>query len=75
MPKPNSIIGWPCDQPGTLIKTVLDLIKKDNRTVDALCRDLNLPRSWFVQFKLGTITKPSVNRVQYLYEKLSGKKL
>ena len=75
MPKPNSISGAPCDRPQSFLRTVQKLVREDKRTTEAICRDLQLPVSWFNQFKYGKIDSPSVNRMQFIYEKLSGKKL
>lgn len=75
MPKPNTTTGAPCDRPQSFLATVHRLVLADKRTTEALCRDLELPYSWFRQFKDGRINSPSVNRMQFIYEKLSGKKL
>jgi len=40
-----------------------------------VCRDTGLPYHWLVHFKNGRYKNPSVNRVQVLYEHLSGKEL
>lgn len=65
----------PFDAPGSLIRATLDLIKKDPRNAAELYRDTGLPFHWLTKFIHGDIDSPSVNRVQYLYEKLSGKKI
>lgn len=65
----------PFDQPGSLIKATLNLVQKDGRNPVQLYRDTGLPFHWLTKFIHGDIDAPSVNRVQYLYEKLSGKKI
>lgn len=38
-------------------------------------RDTGIPFYWLRKFKRGVFKNPSVNRVQFLYEHLSGRKL
>ncbi len=63
------------DAQGSLMKATLDLVRKDPRTALEIYRDTGVPFNWLAKFIHGDINKPSVNRVQYLYEKLSGKKI
>lgn len=65
----------PCDQPQSLVTVTQNLIKKDKRTRYDLAKELEIPFHWLNSFAQGYIDAPSVNRVQYIYEKLSGKKL
>ena len=75
MPKPNSTSGALCDRPQSFLSEVHRLVLADKRPTEVICRELGLPYSWFRQFKDGRIASPSVNRMQFIYEKLSGKKL
>lgn len=63
------------DQPGTLLKAALREIKDSKLTVFALHKKTGLPPDWLSQVKRGTIENPSVNRIQFLYERMTGKKL
>lgn len=63
------------DEPGSLMEKTLALIKKDERSVLELYRDTGLPFYWLKKLAAGKFANPSVNRVQYLYEYLSGKKI
>lgn len=65
----------PCDNPGTLLVATLHLLKKDTRTVLEVYRDTGIPYYWLKKFAEGGTKNPSVNRVQALYEHLSGKTL
>ena len=51
------------------------LAKADKRTDFQLAVAVGLPFYWVRNFRRGTTPDPGVNRVQKLYEKLSGKKL
>lgn len=64
-----------CDSPGTLLTETKRLIKKDRRSLMRLAFETDIPFYWLQKFMRGGILAPSVNRIQYLYEKLSGKKL
>lgn len=64
----------PCDQPGSLIIATRALLAEQT-DLPKLYADTGLPFYWLKSFADGTIKSPSVNRVQYLYEKLAGKKL
>lgn len=64
-----------CDQPGSLIEATRHLLKRDERTHEQLSKELNVPFHWLRSFMAGEIEAPSVNRVQYIYEKLSGSRL
>lgn len=61
------------DQPGSLMRRTSDLLReKDLLKVYA---ETNISFYWLRKFASGSFRNPSVNRVQYLYEHLSGTKL
>lgn len=64
-----------CDKPNTLLAETINLMKKDSRTRFEQAVQMDTPYHWLTQLMAGNITNPSVNRVQHLYEQLSGKKL
>lgn len=65
----------PFDQPNTLMERTIALILNDGRTLPELYRDTGVPFYWIKNFVKRKFANPSVNRVQYLYEQLSGTKL
>ncbi len=70
-----------CDARQTLVEKTWQLLDKrvrpDHRTCDLmeLFREHGIPFYWLEQFHRKKVNKPGANRIQYLYEKLSGKKL
>jgi hypothetical protein len=75
MPPALSSNRPPCDKPGTLIEATRKLLKNDPRSQPRIAEDLGVPFHWLKAFMADEIEAPSVNRVQYLYEKLSGHRL
>lgn len=65
----------PCDKPGTLIQATRKLLLNDPRSQYDLAKDMGVPFYWLRAFAADEIRAPSVNRVQYLYEKLNGTKI
>ena len=65
----------PGDKPGTLAQRTRDLLQNRECSMPRLSRNLDLPLSWLIRFERAEIPSPGVNRVQFLYEQLSGKKL
>lgn len=63
------------DQPMTFMQATIDLIEKDGRTDLELYRATGIPHHWIANLRKGNCLNPSVNRVQYLFEYLSGRKL
>lgn len=59
--------------PGSLMRVTQQLVEKENLL--ALYTDTGISFYWLRKFASGQFANPSVNRVQFLYEKLSGKKL
>ena len=60
---------------GSLHTKTLDLLKENKLTLPELYRETHIPFYWLKKFSSGEIKDPSVNRVQALYEYLSGRKL
>lgn len=61
---------------GSLYDKTLELLRNDPRPVDQIALIAQpLPRSWISKFRGGTLSDPSVNRVQFLYEVLMENKL
>lgn len=63
------------DEPGKLMKKTRILLLKDERTLLEMYRDTAIPYFWLKKFAAEGFKNPSVNRVQFLYEYLSGQKL
>lgn len=74
MPMPNST-DVVFDEPGTLMQETLALIEKSGKSLPQLYRETGVPFYWLKKFVSGEFTNPSVNRVQFLYEHLSGKRI
>ena len=60
---------------GTLLAKTHELLLKDTRSLYDLAYETKLPFYWLKSFKAGDIANPSVNRIQKLYEHLTGKQL
>ena len=66
---------WPADNTGTLLTHTLSLLRQRKCSIEKLSHQLDMPVSWLNMLERGEMKAPGVNRIQYLYEKLSGKKL
>lgn len=62
------------DTPGTLMQRALELLKKRGDLM-GVYDETKISFYWLRKFAAGDFKNPSVNRVQFLYEHLSGKKL
>lgn len=60
---------------GSLFQRTLELLKTTDETIPQIYVDTQLPFYWLQSLREGRIKNPSVNRIQRLYEHLSGKKL
>lgn len=60
---------------GSLHDRTLLLLKESGATLPEIYKETHLPYYWLKKFSSGEIRDPSVNRVQRLYEFLSGKRL
>ena len=58
-----------------LMTVTRDLLHNDVRTQQEIHKGTGIPFHWIQQFSFGKFKNPSVNRVQSLYEFLSGKSL
>jgi hypothetical protein len=63
------------DNPQTLMAETIALLRKDPRSLLDIHKESGVPFYWLKKFSAGEIPNPAVNRTQYLYEYLSGKKL
>lgn len=68
-------ITEPYDLPNSLMQETIRLINADPRSPLEIYRDTGVPFYWIKNFAKGLYINPSVNRVQFLYEILSEKKL
>ena len=68
-------ITEPYDKPNTLMLKLIEAIEEDKRTYLELYRDTGVPFYWIRNLANGKFINPSVNRCQYLYERMTGKKL
>lgn len=64
-----------CDGPGTLATKTRELVNAEPRGLLSVAQKTGVPFYWLRKFAAGKIPNPSVNRVQYLFEKLTAKKL
>lgn len=60
---------------GSLLKITRKLLNKRKRTFRSLSRETGLGYFWLIQVAAGNVGDPGVNRIQFLYEHLTGKKL
>ncbi|AIM40600.1 hypothetical protein [Vibrio phage VpKK5] len=65
----------PSEQEHSLLTKTRELLLADPRSSYTIATELQLPYHWVRDVEKGRCKNPAVNRVQYLYEKLSGKKL
>lgn len=61
--------------PGSLMTETLRLLKNRDQTLPNIYLETGIPFYWLRKFSANQIAQPSVNRIQKLYEYLSGKKL
>ncbi len=61
------------DAPQSLMKETHNLLKGEDLL--KLHRQTDIPYHWLLHFYAGSIVNPSVNRIQYLWEKLTKTKL
>ncbi len=63
------------DKPGAFLATVRKLINENERPYVLLAGDLKVPAIWLKKVADGDIENPGLNRIEYVYEQLTGKKL
>jgi hypothetical protein len=61
--------------PSTLLEKTVHLLKTRKVSCNQIFLDTKLPPNWIWCVEIGRIKAPSVQRIQKLYEYLSGKKL
>ena len=54
---------------------IIALIKQGEITYSLLSMDARIPENWLRKFANGSIERPDINRVLFLYENLSGNNL
>ena len=59
----------------TLYEQTLELLVASELTLQDIAEQADLPYDWLVSIRYDRVKNPSVNRVQKLYEFLSGKPL
>jgi hypothetical protein len=59
----------------TLMQRTQQLLRDTDKTYNMILIDLGIPQNWLSLFANDRLPDPSVNRVQKLYEYLSGKTL
>lgn len=69
-----------CDQPGALHKRALELLaaectKENGDALWLIAAKIKIPYHWLVALRRGAIKQPSVNRIQWMIEQLSGRKV
>ena len=63
------------DERNTLHTATIVLLKKDKRTLRILSQAMGVPFYWLKKLSADEINAPNVNRIQYVYEFLSKKRL
>jgi hypothetical protein len=61
--------------PGSLMAETAKLLKESGKAPQDIYAETGLPFHWVKKFATGEFENPSVNRVQFLYEYLSGNAL
>lgn len=64
-----------CDAPGSLYQATLKLVNNDPKGLLSVQARTGVPLYWLRKFAAEKIPKPNVNRMQLIFEKLSGKKI
>jgi len=59
----------------SLVKKTLVLLANDKRTSLEICMETGLNFYWLKKFKKGEFKEPGANKVQFLWEHLTNKKL
>ncbi len=73
--KPRSIVEkLPCDQPGPTFLKVQELLQKQTPAyLRRMQRQLGFSNDYVRQLKRSMIVNPSINRVEAIYEYMTGK--
>lgn len=60
---------------GTLMSRTVKLLRRDTRSLTQISFDAQIPVDWLKRLSSGRLRDPGVNRMQALYEYLTGKQL
>ena len=60
---------------GSLLEETLRLLKQSEKSTIDIHKETGQPFHWLRKLRAGEIPNPSVNRIQALFEHLSGRKL
>lgn len=65
------------EDPGTLMQRTIEMLDElpNGESLPEFAARLGISYYWLRKFKSGEIPNPSVNKVQHLYEELTGKSL
>jgi hypothetical protein len=63
------------DKPGKLMSKTRELLRNDSRSIAKISIDTGITFFWLQRVSADMMKNPSVNRVEYLYEQLSGQTL
>jgi len=63
------------DKPGPFLGMVRQMLIDDDRHYVILAGDLKVPAIWLKKIMEGEITNPGLNRMEYVFEQLTGKTL
>jgi hypothetical protein len=63
------------NEPGSLMKETLRLLQQGPKTTLGVYRETGVPYHWLQKFIRGEIPNPGANRIQFLYEYLTGTSL
>ena len=58
----------------TLLERTMTLLKNSDKTVTVICQDTGISRRWINYLKAGEYSDPGVNKIEILYNYLSGKR-
>lgn len=68
-----------CDKIGMLHQRALDLLERECAKGDnalwLIAANIGIPYHWLIALRNGRIKQPSVNRIEWMVEKLSGRKI
>lgn len=69
--------GHACDEVGSMHQRALDLLakelEKEDQALHIVAAEIKVPYHWLVALYYRRIKQPSVNRIQWIVEQLSGR--
>lgn len=60
-----------CDKPGSLMIEAIKLLKEDPRGINQISMEECIPHAWLRLLENGDTKAPSVNRIEYLIDRLN----